>query len=146
MLVLPKIVLVGRAFKESYMRRNIPSRISSPLRGLWSSFTWISLGLHHMIVLVEISIAWLLWMTIQDTLGSISSRRRVRLNKPSSSLPMKLNVNTTQRYWLLEVTTAPSSRTTPWMNFLVMRDQTSIFRCLYPSIKLCCGEEESHFD
>src|SRR3954469_18053524 len=64
-------------------------------------------------------------MTIQDTLGSISSIRRVRPNKPSSSLPMKLNVNTTQRYWLLEVTTTPSSRTTPWMNFLVMRGSNS---------------------
>src|SRR3954469_10924563 len=121
MLVLPKIVLVGLALKESFMRRNTPSRISSPPRGLWSSFTWIFLGLHPMIVLAEISIVWLLWMTFQDTHGFISSRRRVRLNKPSSSLTMKLNVNITQRYWLLEVTTAPSSRTTPWMNFLVMR-------------------------
>ena len=41
MLVLPKIVLVGRALKEIYMQRNTPSRISSPPRGLWSSFTWI---------------------------------------------------------------------------------------------------------
>src|SRR3954468_2955504 len=107
MLVLPKIVLVGLALKERYTRRNIPSRISSPPRGLWRSFTWISLGLHHMIALAEISIVWLLWMTIQYTLGSISSRRRVRPNKHSSSLPMKLNVNPTQIYWLLEVTTAP---------------------------------------
>src|SRR3954463_7150900 len=57
-------------------------------------------------------------MTIQDTHGFISSRGRVRLNKPSSSLPMKLNVNITQRYWLLEVTTTPSSKTTPWSEFL----------------------------
>src|SRR3954469_18896423 len=49
------------------MRRNTPSRISSPPRGRWSSFTWISLGLHHMIVLAERSFVWLLWMTIQDT-------------------------------------------------------------------------------
>src|SRR3954469_15455557 len=103
MLVLPKIELVGLALKECYTRRNIPSRISFPPRGLWSSFTWISLGLHHMIALEERSVVWLLWMTIQDTLGSISSRRRVRPNKPSLSLPMKLYVNTTQRYWLFEV-------------------------------------------
>src|SRR3954466_9239628 len=36
-------------------------------------------------------------MTIQDIRGSISSRRTVRPNKLSSSLPMKLNVNTTQK-------------------------------------------------
>src|SRR3954466_7112647 len=100
MLVLPKIVLVGLALKESFIKRNTLSRISSPPRGLWNSFTWIFLGLHPMIVLAERSIVWLLWMTIQDTYGFISLRRRVRLNKPSSSLPMKLNVNTTQRYWL----------------------------------------------
>src|ERR1041385_8143644 len=98
-----------------------PSRISSPPRGLWSSFTWISLGLPHMIVLAERSIACLFWMTTQDIHGFISSRRKVRLNKPSSSFPMKLNVNTTQRFWQLEVTTAPSSRTTPWINSLEMR-------------------------
>src|ERR1041385_954129 len=109
MLALPKIVLVGRALKGSYMRINIPSRILSPPRGLWISFTWISLGLPHMIDLAERSIAWLLWMTTQDIHGFISSRRKVRPNKPSSSFPMKLNVNTTQRYWLLEVTTTPSS-------------------------------------
>src|ERR1041385_3577575 len=121
MLALPKIVLVGHALKGNYMRRNIPSRISSPPRGLWSSFTWISLGLPHMIVLEERSISWLLWMTTQDIHGFISSRRKVRPNKHSLSLPMKLNVNTTQRFWQLEVTTAPSSRTTPWMNSLGMR-------------------------
>src|SRR4051812_32483510 len=70
-------------------------------------------------------------MTIQDTLGSISSRR-VRPNKPSSSLSMKLNVNTTQRYWKLEVTTASSSRTTPWMNFLVMRGSNINIPLLIP--------------
>src|ERR1041384_2853629 len=121
MLVFPKIMLVGLALKERYTRRNIPSRILSPPKGLWRSFIWISLGLPHMIVLAERSIVWLSWMTTQDIHGSISSRRRVRPKKPSSSSPMKLNVNTTQRYWLLEATTAPSSRTTPWMNFLVMR-------------------------
>src|ERR1041385_2317108 len=57
MLGLPKIVLVGLASKGNYMRRNIPSRISSPPRDLWSSFTWISLGLPHMIVLAKRSIA-----------------------------------------------------------------------------------------
>ena len=34
---------------------------------------------------------------IQDTLGYISSRGRVRLNKPSSTVQMKLNVNMMQR-------------------------------------------------
>src|SRR4051812_49360727 len=88
---------VGLALKESYMRRNIPSRISSPPRGLWSSFTWISLGLPHMIALAERSIVWLSWMTTQDIHGSISSRRRVGPNKPSLSSLMKLNVNTNSK-------------------------------------------------
>src|ERR1041384_1956778 len=136
MLVLPKIMLVGLALKESFMRRNTPSRISSPPRGPWSSYTWIFLGLHHMRVLAEGNIVWLLWMTIQDTLGSISSRIRVRHNQPSSSLPMKLNVNIIQRYWLLEVTTAPSSRTTPWMNFLVMRGSNINIPLLIPLNKM----------
>src|SRR3954470_8887788 len=141
MLVLPNIVLVGHALKERFMRRNTLSRISSPPRGLWSSFTWISLGLHLMIVLAERSIVWLLWMTIQDIHGFISSRRRVIFNKPSSSLPMKLNVNITQRYWLLEVTTAPSSRTTPCMNFLVMRGSNINISLLIPLNKMVLRRE-----
>src|SRR3954466_4874393 len=57
---------------------------------------------------------------------------------------MKLNVNTIQRFWQLGVTTAPSSRTTPWMNFLVMRGSNINIPLLIPLKKWCCGEEESH--
>ena len=55
---LLKIVLAVIVSKESYMRRLTLPRLSFTQRGLWSSFTWISLGLHSSIVLGVGSIAW----------------------------------------------------------------------------------------
>ena len=53
-----KIVLAVPVSKESYMRRLTLPRLSSTRRGPWSSFTWISLGLHPLIVLGVENIAW----------------------------------------------------------------------------------------
>jgi hypothetical protein len=50
-------------------------------------------------VLVGRSIAWLLFMIIQDKHGFISFGQRVRPNKPSSTLPKKLNVNMGKLNW-----------------------------------------------
>ena len=55
---LLKIVLAVPVSTESYMRRLTLPRLSFIQRGLWSSFTWISLGLHPSIVLEVGSIAW----------------------------------------------------------------------------------------
>ena len=55
---LLKIVLAVLVSKESYMRRLTLPLLSFTQRGLWSSFTWISLGLHPLIVLGVESIAW----------------------------------------------------------------------------------------
>ena len=43
--------LIWSLVKESYMRRLTLPRLSFTRRGLWSSFTWISLGLHPLIVI-----------------------------------------------------------------------------------------------
>ena len=55
---LLKIVLAVLVSKESFMRRLTLPRLSFTRRGLWSSFIWISLGLHPLIVLGVGSIAW----------------------------------------------------------------------------------------
>ena len=54
---------------------------------------------------------WVLFL-----LGFSFSRPKMKLKKPSSTLPKKLNVNITVRSRQSKVTMAPSSKTIQWMN------------------------------
>ena len=60
-------------------------------------------------------------MTTQDTHGSTSSSQRVKPNNVSSISQPLFNVSMSWQSRSLEVTMAPSSRTTHWMDFLVKR-------------------------
>ncbi|KAK1594663.1 hypothetical protein QYE76_008235 [Lolium multiflorum] len=112
---------------ESNSRRNILSRVLLPHLGLWSSFIWISLGHHIMILLVGASMDLSLLMITQDTLVSFSLSLRTRPIESSSPSPRKLNVCMNPRSRQLGPTMAPSSRTTLCKSLLMMRASSMSF-------------------
>ena len=103
--------IAGKQHEKQHKVKTIISTLS-----LLSSFIWIFLGLHHMIVWEGGGIALSLLMTIQDIHEFSFSRPKMRLKRPLYHLPKKLNVNINVRLWLFEVTMAPSSRITRWMS------------------------------
>ncbi|KAK1679409.1 hypothetical protein QYE76_040257 [Lolium multiflorum] len=108
-------------------------RVSSPHLGLWSSFIWISLGHHIMILLVGASMDLSLLMITQDTLGSFSLSLRMRPIESSSPSPRKLNVHMNPRSRRLGPTMAPSSRTTLCKSLLMMRASSMSFQLRKPN-------------
>src|SRR4051812_1606835 len=117
------------------MRRNIPFRISSPPRGLWSSFTWISSGHSHMIVLVERSIVFIVDDYSRYT-WVYFFKKKSETQQTIIEFANEAQCQNNSKIWLLEVRTVPSSRITPWMNLLVMRGSNINILLLIPLKKM----------